>query len=94
MHFSSTVASPLTVSPRDRLFNLAKVRTVNKRDAVVIAGKTGNFATAMLSNSKVEIICHAGVQHCALFVAHHVNPVIVISRQFVRSFDSASLRSG
>src|ERR1043166_3885625 len=43
----------------------------------------------MLRNSNEQIIRDAGVQHGARFVAHDVNPVVVVLRQSYRSFDFA-----
>ena len=75
--------------PSDGIANITKVRAINKNDTMVVSGKAGNFSSSMLRNAYQQIVGHTNVERGACLIAHHVNPVIVISRQFVRSFDSA-----
>jgi len=61
---------------------------------MIVARESRDFSAAMLGNPHKQIIGYTDVQNRARLVAHHVNEVLMIFRQFVRSFDCAPLRSG
>ncbi len=70
-HFSSTFASPSTVSP-----------TQWRREYHGNANsKPMDLAAAMLSDTHEQIVGHADVERGTRLVAHHVNPIVVIARQ-------------
>ena len=54
--------------------------------------EAGNFSASVVRNTLEQIAGHVDVKRGARLVAHHVDPIIVIFDQVVRSFDSGALR--
>jgi hypothetical protein len=66
--------------PRDGIANVTKVRVIHENDTMVVSREARNLAAPMLSNTHEQIVRYSDVERGARFVAHHVDPVIVIFR--------------
>ena len=52
----------------------------NQLFAAVTGSKSRNFPDAMFADSTFQVIGHADVEHCMMFVGHDVDPEVVVPR--------------